>query len=717
MKHRLQASRVSLVLCLVTGAAAVSGTLPLLRAQDAASGDTVLRSETRIVLVDAVAADKKGRFARDLTQKDFRLWEDGKEQKITSFSLESSGLSPERSSKHYIAIFFDTTMAGQVAPRQQAMHFVDGFASPDRYMAVISYNLDGGARITQDFTTAAALLKKALGVMPGSSNPATGAVSQTYAARGGRGAPAATANTTADVIGYRDMLASLRSIADSLATIRGRKALIIFSGRAGTDVDISREVTATIDACNRANVAVYLVDGRGLIGTLRSPGARGALAALQRAAENLSTLLVSNSVNTESLSFQRGGVQMGGAGASAGANSSNLDSVIPGASAATTQNVMRTLADGTGGLVLTTSNDIVGVLGNIAREQDEYYLLGYTPTVDAAEGTCHELRVKVSKGDLDVRARKGYCTSKQADPLSQKPAGKDLETQASGGAAGNRSAKIEVPWFYSAPNVARVTLAMDVVPAAMKLQKEKNKLHGEFDLAGVAYRSDGTVAARFSDEVKLDFDTQFQADAFLKAPYHYVNQFKIAPGRYTVRVAFTSGASEPVGTGKAEAPLAIEPWNGQTPSMSGLALSHETRAAADLASSLDAALLEGPRPLIAKGNEIVPTGTSQFHKGERGFVYFEVYDPRLGAISASQAETQLPNATVRIRVIERATSREKDDSGPIPAAPFMRVGSPVVPIALALPTADLPAGVYTAEVSVVTGTDAPVVRTTDFDVN
>jgi hypothetical protein len=67
-----------------------------------------MHAETRLVLVDAVALDRKNSFARDLTQKDFRIWEDGREQKITSFSLESAGLSPERSSKHYIALFYDS---------------------------------------------------------------------------------------------------------------------------------------------------------------------------------------------------------------------------------------------------------------------------------------------------------------------------------------------------------------------------------------------------------------------------------------------------------------------------------------------------------------------------------------------------------------------------------------------------------------------------------
>src|SRR5277367_5273821 len=47
----------------------------------------VIRRETRLVLVDTVVTDKKGNYIRDLTQKDFKVFEDNKEQTILSFSM------------------------------------------------------------------------------------------------------------------------------------------------------------------------------------------------------------------------------------------------------------------------------------------------------------------------------------------------------------------------------------------------------------------------------------------------------------------------------------------------------------------------------------------------------------------------------------------------------------------------------------------------------
>src|SRR5882724_5550416 len=49
---------------------------------------TVLRTTTRLVVVNVVAADGKNRPVTDITQKDFRVLEDGKEQQISVFAFQ-----------------------------------------------------------------------------------------------------------------------------------------------------------------------------------------------------------------------------------------------------------------------------------------------------------------------------------------------------------------------------------------------------------------------------------------------------------------------------------------------------------------------------------------------------------------------------------------------------------------------------------------------------
>ena len=57
-----------------------AGLMPATRAQAPADAGAVIRTETKLVLVDAVVTDKKGDYVRDLTAKEFKVWEDGKEQ-------------------------------------------------------------------------------------------------------------------------------------------------------------------------------------------------------------------------------------------------------------------------------------------------------------------------------------------------------------------------------------------------------------------------------------------------------------------------------------------------------------------------------------------------------------------------------------------------------------------------------------------------------------
>ncbi len=73
---------------------------------------TVIKTETRVVLVDAVVTDKKGAYVRDLKQKDFKVYEDGKEQQIRSFTFEADPNSPMAQQPRYIVLLFDNSTVG-----------------------------------------------------------------------------------------------------------------------------------------------------------------------------------------------------------------------------------------------------------------------------------------------------------------------------------------------------------------------------------------------------------------------------------------------------------------------------------------------------------------------------------------------------------------------------------------------------------------------------
>src|SRR5579863_5838281 len=91
-RRRLLVSRIALI-CVAVGLGSSSATRQVQTpaAPASADKDVTFRAAAQEVLVDAAVVDKQGNFQRNLTRQDFKILEDGKEQKITSFSLESAG--------------------------------------------------------------------------------------------------------------------------------------------------------------------------------------------------------------------------------------------------------------------------------------------------------------------------------------------------------------------------------------------------------------------------------------------------------------------------------------------------------------------------------------------------------------------------------------------------------------------------------------------------
>src|SRR5581483_8755192 len=133
----------------------------------------VIQTETRLVLVDSVVTDKKGEYIRDLAMKDFRVWEDNKEQTIKSFSFEGDPASPSANQKHYLVLFFDNSTMNfgeQARAREAAAKFIDANAGPNRLMAIM--NFGGTVQIAQNFTDNSERLKQVVsGAKIASVNP------------------------------------------------------------------------------------------------------------------------------------------------------------------------------------------------------------------------------------------------------------------------------------------------------------------------------------------------------------------------------------------------------------------------------------------------------------------------------------------------------------------------------------------------------------------
>ncbi len=708
----------------------------------------VIRSETRLVLVDTVVTDKKGNYIGDLAQKDFKVWEDGKEQPLTSFSYEETATSTEPHPRYMVLFFDNSTMdfGDQAKARDAAAKFIDANARPDRLIAIAEFG--GAVRISQNFTADATRLKQVVQGIKGSAVSPNGDPSATVASLAAPPAAPSLSGLESD-FGVRSVLLALRSLAKGLSTVPGRKTVVMLTSGFPLSFEEQSEVTAVIDSCNKANVAIYPIDVRGLVapvptgpqGRLRVPSTYHEGAALIPSALRYSSAMPQQpflrlAAFAEPVAFlQHGGAGGGGGGGghsggggvggggghsgggtgggtggggksggggttgsgskgggTVGAPGYNPSLTSPYAqprqivpqfppSASNNQQVLYQLADGTGGFVILNTNDLLGGMQRIANDQNQYYLLGYKPAV-SSEGSCHTLKVKVERGGTNVRARSGYCNSRPVDLLAGNSTEKDLEARASGEMKGNVTASMRAPFFYTSPNTAQIHLAVEVPSSAFKFEKVKGKQHAAINILGIAYKPDGSIAARFSDTANLDFDGKKEVEEFQKQPFRYENQFGIACGQYNLKVVFSSGDDS---FGKLETPLVIDPYQGKEFSISGVALSNSLHRAADISGDLDGQLLEDRTPLLVQGIQISPSATNHFKKTDTAAIYAEVYEPLL-------KNPNPPEVAYELIVVDLKSGQQKVHIGD--RIPKGKVGDPVIALGLKLPVSSLDPGAY-----------------------
>jgi VWFA-related protein len=73
-----------------------------------------------------------------------------------------------------------------------------------------------------------------------------------------------------------------------------------------------------------------------------------------------------------------------------------------------TMDTLRLLAENTDGRAIVNRNDLAIGMKQITRDQSAYYLIGYNSSQAPSDGKFHEIKVRVKRPGVQVRARKGY---------------------------------------------------------------------------------------------------------------------------------------------------------------------------------------------------------------------------------------------------------------------------------------------------------------------
>jgi VWFA-related protein len=389
---------------------------------------TVLKTITRLVVVDVVATDKNGPVT-GLERDNFTVLEDGKPQQIRVFNFQqphplsaatTAALRPKPPENVYTNIprynvdsslnvllmdGLNTTLPHQAYVRDQMIKYLEKMPE-GRPVAV--YMLGSKLTLLQDFTSDPEVLKNAVKNLKGNlsallDNPAGGPDAELLpegAADSGMlpgEMVSAMQRFEQERVGFqtdlrvRYTIDALTSIARSLAGYPGRKNLIWISEAFPIAIDPNMELTGDIfsgtrsygpqiaqlaDSLIDAQIAMYPIDARGLEGN-------SAFDASNRGFDKFGR------------SLGRGG-RMGAAISAENANLANV------------HGTMQEIADRTGGRAFYNTNGIDEAVRKSIDDGSSYYTLAYYPENKNWNGKFRKIQVKVDRPGVKLRHRLGY---------------------------------------------------------------------------------------------------------------------------------------------------------------------------------------------------------------------------------------------------------------------------------------------------------------------
>jgi VWFA-related protein len=521
----------------------------------------VLKASANLVLVDVVVKDKQGHHVQGLRAQDFTVFEDGKPQKISEFSLEDTdSLGPGQKAKllpsgmysnrpEYRAppgpltvILLDslnTEWSDQAYMRNQVLHFLETQLRPGQRLAILA--LDNSLHVLQDFTDDPRILhaavkgytpRKSMLVMLGdiqSRLPPSSRMFQGAAQTSSRQELYAHQAENAAATRVRETLEAMRAIGRTLAGYPGRKNLIWFSdafplslpntgksqfdspvpsaGGTSPGISFARLLFETGELLTNARVAIYPVDARGLSGAPEFDASNG-------------------SIN---------GLGMHGAIVDA-------------------QGTMKDIASWTGGLAFKNRNDLDDALEECLADASSYYVLGYYRTDKIQDGKFHRIMVRLDQPGLEARYRRGYYAMKPVSPASP---GTELQNAASPDAVLMSAMKPDAPLETQILFDARLSQRKEVgqIRVPIKLKMDLSDLSSK-QLAGgkklyrvslhvAVYRSDGRLETHRDWAVN---SVVREGSDLLKNGLPMDTELELPPGNYHLRIGVRDLGTDRIGT-------------------------------------------------------------------------------------------------------------------------------------------------------------------------
>ena len=341
------------------------------------------------------------------------------------------------------------------------------------------------------------------------------------------------------------VLGQLKNYAEFLANVRGRrKAMVLFSE--GIDYPVhdifgSHDASAVLNAMEdaisaaaRANVNIFAVDPRGLVG-----------------------------VTSEYIELNQSNADLFNIGARDPRYGMQPQTALL-AEMRTTQDSLRTLAEETGGLAVVDTNAFAPAFDRIVQANSRYYMLGYRPPSHPRDGKFHKIEVRLKRPGLRVVARKGYASprvrarddaarlerervarTKGADQTSSDLRGLLDRPLQHGGIV----MSVQAAPFRRTARSASVALAIEIEPARLKFSAQQNDtvFSNKVELSLFSISEQGKPLQGLRTE--LDLTLRPETYARIKANGLRVNpRVELPPGRYQMRVGVREAGGGEMGS-------------------------------------------------------------------------------------------------------------------------------------------------------------------------
>lgn len=195
--------------------------------------------------------------------------------------------------------------------------------------------------------------------------------------------------------------------------------------------------------------------------------------------------------------------------------------------------ILRDLADATGGTFIHNTNDLLGGIRRLASAPEYIYILAFSPKGLKHDGKYHPLKVTVTEPKLTVFARKGYFAPKEITP--QQAARRDIED-----VLFSQQEIREIPidlhteFFKSAAGGTRLSVVSRIDVSGLAFRKDADQNRDSVTVVSVLFDGNGKLIDGVSQTIELSLRDRTLRERHTGIPVE--SSFDVKPGRYVVRV-------------------------------------------------------------------------------------------------------------------------------------------------------------------------------------